>query len=137
MPTSTALRAWQAGNGQWAGIIIDVEAGLMATVTADRTAAIEALDRFITKFRPLTPFLAYSTMAIPSDYPAMLYSELNSYSDAFLPQLYFNGSGATALYMLDRMQASIDYESRFSSAPPKPIIPESSTTGVPTSTWIS
>jgi hypothetical protein len=121
--TATSLRAWRAGNGQWAGIVLDVEAGLMRTVQAGRAEAVQALDRYMSTMRPLTPFMAYSTMAIASDYPDMLYSELNTYADVFMPQLYFNGSGLTALAMLDRLQASVDYESQFWAAPPKPIIP--------------
>ncbi len=121
--TNTALRAWQAGDGKWAGIVLDVEGGLLKTVEADRSAAKQALGRFMAQIRPLTPFLAYSTMAITSDYPDMLYSELNGYCDAFLPQLYFNGAGLSALTMLDRLQASVDYESQFWSASPKPMLP--------------
>ena len=120
--TATALRAWQAGEGLWGGIVLDVEAGLLATVHADRTAAVQALDRFMTTIRPLSPLLAYSTMAIPTNYPDMLYSELNSYCDVFMPQLYFS-LGSTALYLLDRMQASVDYESQSWSEPAKPMFP--------------
>ncbi len=96
--------------------------GLLTLVRTDRSAAVQAVARFMTRVRPLTPFLAYSTMAIPSDYPDMLYSELNGYSDVFMPQLYFKHS-ETALYMLDRLKASVDYESAGWADPPKPMIP--------------
>jgi hypothetical protein len=120
--TDTAVRAWNAGNGLWAGIVIDVEAGLMNSVKKDRAAAAAAVGRFMTRVKPLTPFLAYSTMAIPSDYPDMLYSELNGYCDVFMPQLYFR-STETGLHLLDKLQASIDYESAKWAEPPKPMIP--------------
>ena len=121
--TDTSVRAWQAGNGLWGGIVIDVEAGLLATVRNNgRPAAVSALDAFMARVRPLTPFLAYSTMPIPTDFPDMLYSELNSYADVFMPQLYVQG-GAQALFLLDKMQASIDYEETKWADPSKPIIP--------------
>ncbi|MEX2547608.1 MAG: hypothetical protein WD830_07440 [Chloroflexota bacterium] len=120
--TATALRAWEAGNGQWAGIVLDVERGLEVLGERDRAAAVRAVDRFMARVDPVTPFLAYSTFAIPSDHPGMLYSELNSYSDVFMPQLYFS-LGRTALRLLDRMQASVDYESSSWSEPPIPIVP--------------
>ena len=120
--TDTAVRAWNAGNGLWAGIVIDVEAGLMSAVEQDRAGTVAAVGRFMTRVKPLTPFLAYSTMAVASDYPDMLYSELNGYCDVFMPQVYFTNT-ETALYLLDRMQASVDYESASWPDPPKPMIP--------------
>jgi len=120
--TSTTVRAWQAGNGLWGGIVLDVEGGLLATVAKGRSAAVAALDQYMGTVRPLTPFLAFSTMPIPTDFPDMLYSELNSYADVFMPQLYFRG-GKTALYLFDRLKAGIDYASATWAEPVKPIIP--------------
>lgn len=120
--TGTTVRAWQAGNGLWGGIVLDVEAGLLATVAKGRAAAVAALDQYMGTVRPLTPFLAFSTMPIPTDFPNMLYSELNSYADVFMPQLYFRG-GKTALYLFDRLKAGIDYASATWAEPVKPIIP--------------
>jgi len=102
--------------------VIDVEAGLMSAVEQDRAGTVAAVGRFMTRVKPLTPFLAYSTMAVASDYPDMLYSELNGYCDVFMPQVYFTNT-ETALYLLDRMQASVDYESASWPDPPKPMIP--------------
>lgn len=120
--TATSIRAWQAGDGHWAGIILDVERGLEVQVETDRSAAIQAVGRYMARIRPLTTFLAYSTFAIPTDHPDMLFGELNSYCDAYLPQLYFR-TDQTALYLLDRMRASVDYESASWPEPPKPIVP--------------
>jgi hypothetical protein len=120
---ATTVRAWQDGNGLWAGIILDVEGGLLATVAKGRQAAVAAVDKYMATVRPLTPFLAFSTMAIPTDYPDMLYSELNSYSDAFMPQLYFSNKTDTALYRLDQLQASLEYEAARWAQPAKPVIP--------------
>jgi hypothetical protein len=122
--TATALKAWNAGNGQWGGVVLDVEAGLMHTVESiGRTAAEDRVGTFMAQMRTQASFIAFSSMAIPSNYPDMLYSKLNELCDAFLPQLYFPSTGTVALTMFDRMQASIDYESHSWSAPPKPIIP--------------
>jgi hypothetical protein len=122
--TATAMKAWNAGNGQWGGVVLDVEAGLMHTVQSiGRSAAEDRVAAFMTQMRSQATFIAFSSMAIPSDYPDMLYSKLNELSDAFMPQVYFHGTGATALRLLDGMQASINYESKSWSAPPKPIIP--------------
>lgn len=120
--TATTVRAWQAGDGLWAGIVLDVEAGLLATVEKGREAAVAALDQYMVTVRPMTPFLAFSTMPIPTDFPDMLYSELNTYSDVFMPQLYFKG-GKTALHLFDELTAAIDYESQKWAEPAKPIVP--------------
>jgi hypothetical protein len=119
----TTVRAWNAGNGLWGGIVLDVEAGLLTTVARDgRTAADAALDKYMATVRPMTPFLAYSTMPVPTDFPDMLYPELNSYADVFMPQLYFRG-GKSSLYLFDKLKAAIDYESPSWPEPPKPMLP--------------
>ena len=63
----------------------------------------------MTEFRPLTSFLAYSTFAYPTDHPDMLYSELNSYCDLYMPQLYINGDVSNVLTLQDMLKAGIDY----------------------------
>ncbi len=119
---ATTLRAWNAGNGQWAGIVLDVERGLELFTMADRAAAVRAIDRYMESVRPLSPFIAASSFGIISDYPNMPWSELNAHVDAIMPQVYFR-EDVTALTLLDRMQASIDFESESWSEPPKPIVP--------------
>ena len=120
---ATAKRAWNAGEGKWAGIVLDVERGLEAYAETDRVAAVNSVNGFMAQVRPLTSFLAYSSWAIPTDHPVMLYSEMNSWCDVFLPQLYFNVNNHRALRMLDNMNAAIAYESASWSEPPIPIIP--------------
>jgi hypothetical protein len=118
-----ATRAWKAGDGQWAGMVIDVESGLETAVQRHRAATLKRLSTFMTRFRPLTPFLAYTSYAYPSDHRFLPYSELNRYCDAFMPQLYFRSGKMSALRLLDKLQGGIDYESGKWSEAPKPIIP--------------
>jgi hypothetical protein len=118
-----ARRAWDAGEGKWAGIVLDVERGLEIAVETDRAAAIKGLDKFMAEFRPLTSFLAYSSFAYPTDHPDMLYSELNSYCDVFMPQLYFNEDVSNALTLLDMLKTGIAFESPAWSDPPIPVVP--------------
>lgn len=119
---ASAVRAWNAGNGQWAGIILDVERGLEVFAEGDHAGAVGNLNRYYARLRELSSFVAYSTFAIPSDHPFMPYSELNALSDVYLPQLYFS-LGKTGLLLMDRMKASVDYESASWSVPSKPIVP--------------
>ena len=94
--TDTAVKAWNAGDGRWAGIVIDVEAGLMSSVENDRAAAIAAVGRFMTRVRPLTPFLAYvrTRRTSPASVPRTQRSQMISGCQAWRARLRVAASTA-------------------------------------------
>jgi len=120
---TVSKRAWNAGDGQWAGIVLDVERGLELAVEANRAATITRMDAFMAEFRPKTSFLAYSSFAYPADHPDMLYSELNAVCDVYMPQLYLNANHPTALGAFDALQEQLDLATPSWADPPKPIVP--------------
>jgi hypothetical protein len=118
----STIRAWNAGEGQWAGIVLDVERGLEVQAETDREATIQNLAAYMARVRPLTSLLAYSTYQDPSDHPDMLYDEFNSYCDLFMPQLYFRGD-PTGVFLLDKLAETVEFESASWPDPPIPIVP--------------
>ena len=121
--TNLALRAWDAGEGQWDGIILDVEAGFERRVQNNPESALAALDAFMQHVRPLTTLLAYSSWSQLASHPDLMYEAFNGYCDIFMPQAYLRAGHKSAMLLLDAIDKNFELEARDWAKPPIPMVP--------------
>jgi hypothetical protein len=115
--------AWNAGNGKWAGIILDSEAQWKTKVSENESIAHTAFDRFMAVVRPLTDALMLCSYGVPTFHQNMKYEWWNDEVDAFLPIIYYESPGHTADFLLDRaFESWYDISVGWSPAL-KPLIP--------------
>ena len=121
--TNLALRAWDAGEDQWDGIILDVEAGFEHRVQNNPGSALAALDTFMQQVRPLTPMLAYSSWSQLASHPDLTYEAFNSYCDLFMPQAYLRAGHQSATLLLDAIDKNFALAANGWAKPPIPMLP--------------
>lgn len=105
---TVAQQAIDAGEGKWAGIILDAESQWVNHVKEppEGVGAVQAkadFDAFMAIVRPQTDRLGVACYASPTTYPNYKYPWWNEVVDFFMPLAYFNAASDTPEGILDTM----------------------------------
>jgi hypothetical protein len=119
-----AIRAWKAGQGRWANVILDAEHQWKRFHSEQPARSTANLKHFFSEMRDVRGMrrIGYAPYGVPTFHKSYDYNLWNNHADFVMPQIYFTGDD-DAVKILNRAERSWDAVSESFDRPLVPMIP--------------